>query len=371
MKALRVVNGGGLPAHPAELLKDTVTPDGQRRYCTYPFRLFGIASDILKPCTWLRQVAGVNVLPVQGSGAALQDIWRSQIFDNVRRSIARGDYQHCNLEFCPEYKGEQKYFFTLEQLRTAYPAIADYVSGKTHVYMGGPELVNIAYDTGCNLSCPSCNRQQLPKLPRPQVAGFTDSLNQFADDVQYLFLAGMGDPFGTPHYYDWLCNVDVKRFKQLKGILLNTNGIMWNERTWNAIPAATRAMIESAVISIDGASPETFEVNRYPAKWSELTANLQFIASLRRRGELKVLRAYFVYQANNYHEMPSMVELCRQHAFDLVFFARIANWRSIPQAQYDALDVVNPRHGSHQDYLRVAARTSAMTSSDLQVVVMH
>jgi MoaA/NifB/PqqE/SkfB family radical SAM enzyme len=245
------------------------------------------------------------------------------------------------------------------------------VSGKTHVYMGGPELINVAYDTGCNLSCPSCNRLELPKLPRSQVAGFADSLSQLADDVRFIFLAGMGDPFGTPHYYEWLCNVDIGRFKRLKEIILNTNGLLWNERTWNAIPAATRAMIDTAVISIDGASRETFEVNRYPAKWGELVANLEFIASLRRRGELKVLRTYFVYQANNYHEMPSMVDFCRRHAFDVVFFARIANWLGIPQAEYDALDVVNPRHRAHQDYLRVAARTSAMTQPDLQVVVMR
>src|SRR5438552_12476834 len=57
VKSLPLVNDGGYPPHPPELLADTVTADGRRRYCTYPFRLFGIASDILKPCTWLRQRA--------------------------------------------------------------------------------------------------------------------------------------------------------------------------------------------------------------------------------------------------------------------------------------------------------------------------
>jgi MoaA/NifB/PqqE/SkfB family radical SAM enzyme len=232
-------------------------------------------------------------------------------------------------------------------------------------------MVNVAYDTGCNLSCPSCNRHDLPKLPRPQVAGFARSLDQLADDVKYIFLAGMGDPFGTPHYYDWLRNVDVGRYPKLEEIILNTNGLLWNEETWSAIPAATRGRVGTAVISIDGASPETYEVNRWPAKWKDLVTSLAYIASLRRSGELKLLRAYFVYQANNYREMPAMVQLCRDHAFDVVFFARISNWKGTPARAHAANDVANPRHAAHQDYLQVAEETARLADERLQIVVMR
>jgi len=371
VKSLPLVNDGGYPPHSPELLAETVTADGRRRYCTYPFRLFGIASDILKPCTWLRQRSGVSVLPVADSGGDLREIWRSEVFEVVRRRIVAGDYHFCNLEFCPEYKGEQKYFLTLDELEARFPAIADYVSGASDRYQGGPELVNIAYDTGCNLSCPSCNRQDLPKLPRPQVAGFARSLDQLADDVKYIFLAGMGDPFGTPHYYDWLRNVDVGRYPNLEEIILNTNGLLWNEATWSAIPGATRARVGTAVISIDGASRETYEVNRWPGKWEDLMTSLPFIASLRRGGELKVLRAYFVYQANNYWEMPAMVQLCRAHAFDVVFFARISNWKGTPARAHEAMDVANQGHAAYQDYLRVAEETARLGDERLQVVVMR
>jgi hypothetical protein len=372
VRSLPVLNDdGGLPPHPPELLKGTVSADGRQRYCTYPFRVFGIASDILKPCTWLRQVSGVSVVPVSDGGNDLPKIWRGEVFDNVRRSIAAGEYHFCNLEFCPEYKGEQKYFLTTRELRVRFPEIAAYVSGATDGFAGGPELVNVSYDTGCNLSCPSCNRRDLPKLPRDQVDGFARSLDQLSASVKYIFLAGMGDPFGTPHYYDWLRNVEVHRYPRLKDIILNTNGLLWNEETWSAIPRATRARVRTAVISIDGASAATYEVNRWPGKWEDLMKSLAFIASLRRRGELDILRAYFVYQANNYHELPAMVQVCRDHAFDVVFFARIWNWNGVPQSDFDATDVANPEHRAHQDYLRVAEQVTRLGDEHLQIVVMR
>ena len=371
MKSLPLITKGDLLPHHPDLLKDTRTGDGRQRYCTYPFRLYGIASDIFKPCTWLRQIPGRSVLPVAESGGDLKEIWQSEVFDNVRRSIVEGEYHFCNLEYCPEYKGEQKYFFTLEELQAQYPAIADYVTGATDAYTGGPELVNIAYDTGCNLSCPSCNRHVLPKLPRAQVSSFATSLDQLSDDIFYIYLAGMGDPFGTPHYYDWFKTVDVSRYKKLREIILNTNGLMWTEQTWSAVPAATRAFVRTAIISIDGASAATYDVNRWPAKWDELVENVGFISSLRRRDEIKMLRAYYVYQANNFHEMPAMVQFCRDNAFDAVFFARIANWKSMPHREYEELDVVNPAHHAHQDYLRVAEQVAALGDDRLQVVVMR
>jgi MoaA/NifB/PqqE/SkfB family radical SAM enzyme len=245
------------------------------------------------------------------------------------------------------------------------------VTGVTDGYTGGPELVNIAYDTGCNLSCPSCNRHILPKLPRAQVAGFATTLDQLSDDIFYIYLAGMGDPFGTPHYYDWLKKVDVSRYKKLREIILNTNGLMWTPQTWSQIPEATRAFVGTAIISIDGASAATYDVNRWPGKWDDLIESVGFISSLRRRGEVKKLRAYYVYQANNFHEMPAMVQFCRDNAFDAVFFARIWNWKNEAQREYDALDVVNPNHPAHQDYLRVAEQTAAMNDERVQVVIMR
>ncbi|HEY4187790.1 MAG TPA: hypothetical protein VGP07_22130 [Polyangia bacterium] len=86
---------------------------------------------------------------------------------------------------------------------------------------------------------------------------------------------------------------------------------------------------------------------------------------------LKLLRAYFVYQANNYREMPAMVQLCRDHAFDVVFFARISNWKGTPARAHAANDVANPGHAAHQDYLQVAEETARLADERLQIVVMR
>ena len=92
---------------------------------------------------------------------------------------------------------------------------------------------------------------------------------------------------------------------------------------------------------------------------------------MRRGGALKLLRAYFVYQANNYREMPDLVRLCREHAFDVVFFARISNWKGAPARAHDAIDVAHPGHQAHDDYLRIAEETARLADERLQIVVMR
>ena len=333
--------------------------------------MFGAASDLMKPCTWLRQVPGTSVIPANEAGGDLMEIWRSAVFDNVRRSIAEGAYHHCNLEFCPEYKGEQNYFFTLEELRDRFPEIHDFVVGKDQTFQGDPEMINMSYDTECNIACPSCNRLELPKLTEQQLRGFAETMPQLGRGLEYIFIAGMGDPFASHHYFKWLCTVDLTSFPKLKEIILNTNGLLWNAETWNAIPETTRRRIGTAVVSIDGASHRTYEENRYPGKWSDLLTSLPFIAKLRTKHEIKKLRAYFVYQWNNYHELPAMVDLCRSHKFDEVFFARLARWTSIPQWAHDAQDVAHPNHQAHGDFVRVAEATQRMSDDQLQIIVMR
>jgi len=346
--------------------------DGKRRYCTYPFRLLAVASDLLKPCTWLRQINYASVLPIgAGSRPNLDEVWHSETFNTVRRTVANGGHIYCDLGNCPEYLGEQKYFLTLEEIEKQFPAIARFVSSDATDYEEGPRLFNISYNTECNLSCPFCNRDQLRKLDRDTADALGASLSSLGAEVRSIYLAGMGDPFGTPHYLRWLRALDVAQFGKLELIILNTNAIAWTEEAWNSIPEKTRAFIKTAAISIDGARRESYETNRYPAKFDQLLARLELISSLRRSGPLDCLRAYFVYQANNFRELPEMVALCRKFAFDEVFFARIRNWRNWRNEYLASLDVNNPSHPNYAEFCAIAERTKAMGDRSLTVTVMR
>jgi len=361
-----------LQPHSAELLQGLYTEGGQRRYCTYPFRLFGLASDILKPCTWLRQVDHVSVIPIEsGARQSLEDVWHSETFNNVRRSVVEGEHLFCDLGNCPEYMGEQKYFLTMSEIEKEFPAIARYIDSDRTEYEEGPRVVNVAYDTGCNLTCHSCNRLELPKLDRETVEQFGEALAQLGRDIRYIYFVGMGDPFGTPHYLKWLQTVDITRFEKLECIILNTNAIGWTDQNWLSIPAGTRRLIRTAVISIDGATTESFEANRYPAKFATMLERLEYVSAIRRRGELSCLRAYFVYQVNNFRELPRMVEIARHFGFDELFFARIRNWRGWSDEYLASLDVNRPSHPDHAEFAEIAAKIRTLTDDKLSITVMR
>lgn len=361
-----------LPPHPPELLAETRARDGQPRYCTYPFRLYGVSSSTLVPCSWVRRIDGESViLPAPGLTPDLPRIWRGRAFDNVRRAVARGDYVYCNLEHCPELKGFQDYFLTMSELRDRYPLISRFVTGEVNTYEGGPEIVNMQYDPTCNLACPSCNRLRSAKPDSATLSAYGNAICELGADLKQIYLAGMGDPFGSPHYHEWLCTLELERFPQLREISLSTNALRWTEQTWRRIPERTRRLIRSVVVSLDGVSPETIEKNRYPAPFADQLDRLRYVASLRRAREFDKLRIYFVYQENNFHEMPDMVALCRELGIDSVFFARLSNWNSWPPERFAPLDVGSASHPRHKEFLSVAAETERLGDDRLEVIMMR
>jgi hypothetical protein len=338
--------------HPAELLRETKTADGEQRYCTVPFRFMAMASESLKPCTWLRHYEGKNIVSTNNLTESPSEIWRGPAFDNVRRAIKDGSYHHCHLEFCPQYKGEKKYFFTLPELEEKFPDIAKYIRHQDHShYEVPPEEINIGYDTHCNLDCPYCNRKLLPRLSPAQKNQFRESIYEFSSCLKEIFLAGMGDPFATKHYIDFLQTLDVDRFSRLERIVIQTNALMWNEDSWSRIPEGARSKIRGAIVSIDGASKEVFEKNRVKGRFDVFLKNMEFIGGLRKSGHLHLLQFTYVYQANNFFEMLSMLELARKYSVDRIVFCRISDWNMNP-VEFAKTDVGNPSHPLHRDLLK-------------------
>jgi hypothetical protein len=89
---------------------------------------------------------------------------------------------------------------------------------------------------------------------------------------------------------------------KLERIHLHTNGLLWTQRIWEKIPAETRALIRSATISIDAATPATYAENRRGGDFPTLLGRLSFIAELRTEGPLDYLEIHIV-QANNHREI--------------------------------------------------------------------
>lgn len=362
-----------LKPHSLEVLAN-VPKDGVQRFCTYPFRLLAIASNYVRPCTWLREISGVSVISLENLITSNHDVsnalvsaWRSKEFNTVRESIRNGSYIFCDMKNCPEYHGDQKHFMSIQELKVQYPDVAKFIEGGSFDAL--PEKINVAYDPDCNLSCPSCSRRSLPKLSEDVQNKFSEGIKLVGSDLNLLHFVGMGDPFGTKHYYEFLKNLNPADYPKLQGININTNAIKFTPETWNGIPESVRKFFHVVIVSMDGVSKDSFEINRYPAKWDVFVERMKFISELRNTNQIGSLQLYYVYQINNYKEMPDAVRFAKAHNVDSIFFARIRDWNNWGEEKMNTLDVNRVDHPNHNDFKRISKEVLSMNDG-IEIIIM-
>jgi len=112
-------------------------------------------------------------------------------------------------------------------------------------------------------------------------------------------------------------------------------------------------MIGGLSVSIDAAKAETYEKLRWPGKWATLMSNLEFIAGLRRSGEIRSFCINFVVQKENYREMIDFVELGTQLGVDQIWFQRVANYGAYDEATFADVEVTSPQHPEHAELLEI------------------
>jgi hypothetical protein len=327
---------------------------GERLYCVLPFRMLVLGTTGIKPCTWLcEQVNKTIVEPHHG----LVNAWTSEIYNDVQNSIRDGSYRHCRTIICPEINGYPRNLYTLEELKDLYPLIYDFVVNDRTEYAGSPDFVNLQFDTICNQACPSCNIQAIPKLSADLQQNYIQELKKNGNEIEYLFCAGIGDPFVSPSYKKILNNLNEKDFPKLKSIILQTNAMLWDEEHWNGLTSFTRDRIDTAIISIDGATNETYHLNRPGGNFNHLLKNLQFIKTLRINGPLKHLELNFVYQTNNFKEMPLLVKIAKDCGVDKLVFSKIANWGTYDKTYFKEIAVWDTEHPEYASLIKVFEQT--------------
>lgn len=208
----------------------------------------------------------------------------------------------------------------------------------------GPKVLNLCFDRGCNLVCPSCRkgffRHDDESLRKSRLLA-RRTMEEGAPSVERLLFSGEGDPFASPVYREMLQRFDSDTFPRLKSIHLHTNGILWDEAMWRSM-SSIHPYVSTAEISVDAASPVTYALNRSPARFEDLQERLFFVAAL----PISVTLS-FVVQSNNLHEMEPFVALCRRYGFR-AYFSALVNWGTFPREEYRRRGVHLPDHPQHE-----------------------
>ena len=239
------------------------------------------------------------------------------------------------------------------------PLLQSIVRDRLTLLPFGPRDINCSYDRSCNLSCPSCRTTLIVETNRrEQIERIHKRLTDGAlNDAEFLYITGSGDPFGSPHFRDWLRTMRRADMPKLKTIHLHSNAVLWTRAMWNSIPEEIRPFVRSAEISIDAATPETYSVNRRGGRFDVLLQNLSFISELRRNGPLTWLCISMVVQQNNFREMPAFVNLGRRFGVDSVYFSQITNWGTFSEREFSQRAVHWDRHPDNSELRQLLANS--------------
>jgi len=310
---------------------DTNKNLGLKTFCPRPFDTILIdknGSCFACECTaWLPQ--SIGNLSIQ----SLEDILNSSLRQHLQQSISNGSYRYCNNKQCS---------YLLDTRPEGWPALP-HVSQIKHI--------RLAIDDSCNLSCPSCRKYKIFVKSGKTLEKRIQLAKRIVDYVAVqkhginLHVGSDGDPFASLVYRYF-----IKQVKNLPNVRfsIQTNGLLVKKMHQRHEDMFKK--LDVLNISIDGATKETYEHLRREGSYAKIIENLEFVASIKPKYDFK-FRIHFVVQAENYKEMPNIIQLAQKYSADNVWLNKINDWNTFKD--FKDKNVMNPSHKEYNEYSSV------------------
>src|SRR5689334_13490947 len=176
-----------------------------------------------------------------------------------------------------------------------------------------PTYVQIEPVGQCNLRCQMCPiqfRRDGPPYGPPAFMKF-ETFTRIIDELpglRELHLQGLGEPMMHPRFADMVAYAVRKNVR----VTTNSNLTLLN-------PARAERCVTSGLdcihVSIDGATPQTYERIRVRARLERVLHNVELVLDARRRLESRRprLRMVVVIMRQNLHELPDLVRLAKRY----------------------------------------------------------
>jgi MoaA/NifB/PqqE/SkfB family radical SAM enzyme len=188
-----------------------------------------------------------------------------------------------------------------------------------------PRYVQIEPVGQCNLRCQMCPisfRKDGPPYGPPafmDFAVFTRLIDEF-EGVRELHLQGLGEPMMHPRF------ADMVSYASRKGLRVTTNSNLTLLNPQRAERCVTSGL-GCIHVSIDGATPATYERIRVRSRLSRVLNNLDLLLDARRRfvSSTPELRLVMVVMRQNLHELPELVRLAHRYQMRSMFVQHLCH----------------------------------------------
>ncbi len=218
---------------------------------------------------------------------------------------------------------------------------------KKPIHWGSPIAVSIEPTTACNLKCPQCP-SGLRQFTRP-TGNLKPEMNKnildgLGKNLQYINYYFQGEPFINPNF---LSLVKEARKRNIY-VLTSTNAHFISDKTANEI---IDSGLSEIIISIDGATQETYENYRIEGDLEKVKAGTKNLvaAKKKRNSSLPILTFQFLVSKQNEHEIDQIKLLKDEMGVDQVKF------KTIQVYDYETGNDLIPENEKYSRYKKNAA----------------
>lgn len=188
-----------------------------------------------------------------------------------------------------------------------------------------PNYIQIEPVGQCNLRCQMCPiqfRQDGPPHGPPAFMAFetfTRLIDEFTQ-LEHLHLQGLGEPMMHPRFFEMVA------YAAGQGIRVTTNSNLTLLNRRRAEQCVTSGL-DCLHVSLDGATPQTYERIRLGARFERVQRNLERVLAARQQlnSDRPQLHMVMVIMRQNLHELPDLVRLAARWSMAEIFVQHLCH----------------------------------------------
>ncbi|MCG3153631.1 MAG: Coenzyme PQQ synthesis protein E [bacterium] len=206
---------------------------------------------------------------------------------------------------------------TLKRLWNAAQTLASFTLSallKRSIVWGVPPVLTIEPTNICNLHCPLCvtgNGTMERPNGRMDFSTYTRLIDELSDRALYVVFFNQGEPFIHRRF------TELVAYAHHRGLYTttSTNAHYFDPAT---AEATVRSGLDTLVISVDGATQETYSRYRVGGSLAKVLQGIRNLvaAKQRLRSKTPYLFMQFLLMQHNEHELPAMAQLARELGVD-------------------------------------------------------
>ena len=176
-------------------------------------------------------------------------------------------------------------------------ALTDRKRGKVGKYI---PVITFRVADGCNLKCKMCHysreHRKGSKTVLMEMGLYKNVIDQCEGRLGKVTFSGSGEPLLNDRLPEMIAYAKSKGLTTKFG----TNATLLNR---DMAERLLDAGLDILKISIDGATPETYETIRRGASFHKVKENIEYLASIRSRGNLQKVHIHSVITKDNHKEI--------------------------------------------------------------------